>query len=339
MKRSRSDKSESWAEASFLGLSRGSWGIGVCVVVGVAGLVAGGAITQLVGVKSGECTIAAEELPATRLYCAQQSADKRTVDDLQSAIRLANSIPTDDPLRLASDRKIREWSEELLRLGEGLYQDGKLEDAIAAVRSIPGSAHLNTQVEQQVKDWQATWEKAETLYEKTQQAIDDRQWGKGLSAAREILGLDNNHWQTVRYPEIMAQLEEARQDQEGSTKAQRKKRDSKDLLAAWKLKKSSKTTATPAKPQAIARSDRPQEPDKPARLPSSPKSAPPVDNVVAPPPPLPDIPPPAPLPVLPVVDTEPVPILGDTQPVDTLPPEFGSPADNPPTAPLPASTP
>ncbi len=338
MERSRSDKSGSWAEASFLGLRRGSWGIGVGVVVGVACLVAGGAITQLVGVKSVECTIADEELSATRLYCAQQSADKRTVDDLQVAIRLANSIPVDDPLRLAGDRKIREWSEELLRLGEGLYQDGKLEDAIAAARSIPGSAHLNTQVERQVKDWQSTWEKAETLYEKTQQAIDDRQWGKALSAAREILGLDNTHWQTVKYPEIMAQLEEARRDQEGSTKAQRKPRDGKDLLAAWKLRKYSKTTAATAKSEAIARSDRSQAPDKPSRVPSSANPTRPIDNVVAPP--MPDVPPPAPLPVLPVVDTEPVPILGDTQPIDTLPPEFGTPAEKPPgPSPLPASTP
>lgn len=327
----RSSSSEPVAPLpSVSGLGRWPWGLGLGLTVGLAGLIAGGALIQLLGVHSNDCTAPSttEDIPATKLYCAQEFASRRTVDDLQEAMRLVNSIPETDPLRAVGDRRLREWSEDLLRLAEDLYQQGQLEAAIAAVRSIPPAAGTRNAIDRQVKVWQTTWEKAESLYAKTQKAIDERQWGQGLSIARQILGLGNAHWQTVKYPELMDQLDAARGDQERPAVTQHKKYPEKTLMASQSL--------TPrlhlAKPFAKV--------TRPRSAGSSSISRPAASST--PVPVMPAIPSPA---VMPVVDTEPAPVLGDMQPVDSLPKEFELPVEASPAsvgvtpAASPASTP
>jgi hypothetical protein len=292
------------------------WGLGLGLTVGLAMLIAGGALTQLLGVHSNDCTAPSttEDLPATKLYCAQEFANRRTVDDLQEAMRLVNSIPEHDPLRAAGDRLLREWSDELLRLAEGLYQEGQLAEAIAAVRSIPPAAGSRDAVDRQVKQWQATWEKAEALYAKTQKAIDERQWGEGLRTARQILGLENSHWQTVKYPELMDQLDAARGSQESPVVTHPKKSIAKNALA----NRPPVSRSTLAKP--FSKTVRPRS------------SAAPAPRPTASPTPLPVIPASTPPAVIPVVDDlPPMPALGDMQPVDSLPKEFELPVEASPS--------
>ena len=72
-----------------------------------------------------------------RLYCAQLSADERTVDSLLRAIELVASLPADHPLHTEVERNIEEWATSILNLAEDEFQSGKLEEAIKTVKRIP----------------------------------------------------------------------------------------------------------------------------------------------------------------------------------------------------------
>ena len=77
---------------------------------------------------------------SARLYCAKISADRNTPQDLQQALALVSHIPRTDPLRLDTDRRIRQWSNDLLQLGEAKYQEGDLDGAIEIAEKIPQAA-------------------------------------------------------------------------------------------------------------------------------------------------------------------------------------------------------
>ena len=93
---------------------------------------------------------------STRLYCAQVTADRRTATDLAEAIKLADSISLDHPLRQDGDRLIQQWSNRLLELGDTAFQNGKLEDAITMLESVPDSTPLHNSATQKIEQWRET---------------------------------------------------------------------------------------------------------------------------------------------------------------------------------------
>jgi hypothetical protein len=231
-----------------------AWGIGIGLTIGLAGVVVGGATLHLLQVQTNDCAASygKDAEPSLRLYCAQELATKQSADDVRDAIRMVDQIPADHPLRLEADRRLDLWSRDLLRLAENLYQEGQLDAAIAAVRTIPTQAPVYTQVNAKVRHWRTTWEKAEALYEKSQAAIDERQWWKGLNTARQLLTLGNRHWETTKYPELMEQLDVARGSQE-SPAIRRKPVAGKEVAAQWQLKQHQQAATILAKAQTLAK--------------------------------------------------------------------------------------
>lgn len=148
---------------------------------------------------------------SARLYCADELAGKRTVGDLRDAIKLVNSIPEGDPLREAGDRRVERWSSTLLDMGEDAYQKGDLDSALNAARAIPISTQLFNLAGDRMNHWKDIWDRAEDIYKRAKDAIDQQQWSNTISTARELLKLDNHHWATTRYQELMDQLQAAKE--------------------------------------------------------------------------------------------------------------------------------
>jgi len=71
------------------------------------------------------------------------TADRRTATDLAEAIKLADSISLSHPLRQDGDRLIQQWSNRLLELGDAAFHNGKLDDAVTMLQSIPDSTPLH----------------------------------------------------------------------------------------------------------------------------------------------------------------------------------------------------
>ncbi|HEY9639778.1 MAG TPA: hypothetical protein V6C57_04805 [Coleofasciculaceae cyanobacterium] len=183
------------------------------------------AVTQLSGLPAlPQCLTASwSDDYSARLYCAKTAADRHTVKDLQNALEWVSQIPQDNPLRPEADRLIRQWSQEVLDLGEAAYQDGKLEEAVETAEKIPNDPRVRPQADERIQHWQDTWKQAEDLYEEAQTKLNDKDWFGVLAAARRLLPLGNRYWATTQHQELMRQLQVAKdQDQKQKPTAQTK---------------------------------------------------------------------------------------------------------------------
>lgn len=144
---------------------------------------------------------------SARLYCAEMIAGKRTIEDLQRAIKLVNELSEEDSLKEKGDRLAEEWSRELLVLGEEAFQQGNLEWAIRAANSVSSSHQSFQQAHKLKQNWQSVWNKAEAIYSEAEEKINQRKWAATQEIARELLRLGNEFWATTKYQELMQQLE------------------------------------------------------------------------------------------------------------------------------------
>ena len=160
---------------------------------------------------------------STRLYCAQITADRQTATDLAEAIKLADSISLSHPLRQDGDRLIQQWSNRLLELGDTAFQNGKLDDAIIMLQSIPDGAPLYASTTQQIEQWRETWKQAEDIVQKVQDAIAADNLLIAFAEARTLLKINNEYWRTTRFQDVVNQIQTAKESKIAQAAADRKK--------------------------------------------------------------------------------------------------------------------
>jgi hypothetical protein len=199
---------------------------------------------------------------STRLYCARELGNRQTPEDLRQGIRLVNGIDMDDPLRKEGDRLIDQLSETTLRLAEAAYQDGDLNSAIDIAKKIPRGIWTYRLAHRNIRHWQTTWVKAESLYEKAENLIDKRQWYVAMTLGRELLRLNNRYWAETKYPELMRSLQYAKESTEwqvSTTDVQKLKSGAtNNLLNQHQQKQNTEAKTHLQKAQSLAQSRDPE---------------------------------------------------------------------------------
>lgn len=147
-----------------------------------------------------------------RIYCAQEMADKNTVEDLLAAIALVNALPADHPLRPEINRNIENWSQQLLDLVESTFQEGQLDEAITLARKIPNNVPAYRLVDKRIKQWQAIWSKAEEIYKKAETELERQNWPEVFRQAIQLLDIGNKYWETTKYQELISNLQTTREE-------------------------------------------------------------------------------------------------------------------------------
>lgn len=137
-----------------------------------------------------------------RFFCAQESASKRTADDLLHAIELVNALPQDHPLRPRINGQIDRWSQDILRLGNSSFQEGNLDEAIAIARKVPQDVPAYATVQQQIEKWQSAWSDAEKLYRTAEDHLRQEEWGLAFRQATLLLDTGNTFWESTKYEEL-----------------------------------------------------------------------------------------------------------------------------------------
>ena len=223
VKRESIDSLTRWPEKtkSFLFLfwsryqHRFTWKVWAALFVVVFGSVGFLATWQLLNMqKSPNCPkifwpIASASL---RLYCAQLSADSRTVEGLLAAIALVEALPEDHPLRSQVNQQVEEWAQDILNLAEKDYQAGNLEQAIAKARQIPNNMAVAAIIEERIAKWQETWTEGNDILSKLEENLRASNWNQSFRLAVELLNLNNEYWATVKYNEAIAKITVARED-------------------------------------------------------------------------------------------------------------------------------
>lgn len=223
VKRESIDSLTRWPEKtkSFLFLfwsryqHRFTWKVWAALFVVVFGSVGFLATWQLLNMqKSPNCPkifwpIASASL---RLYCAQLSADSRTVEGLLSAIALVEALPDDHPLRSQVNQQVEEWARDILNLAEKDYQAGNLRQAIAKARQIPNNMAVAAIIEERIAKWQETWTEGNDILSKLEENLRASNWNQSFRLAVDLLNLNNEYWATVKYNEAIAKITVARED-------------------------------------------------------------------------------------------------------------------------------
>ncbi|MFN9672710.1 MAG: chromosome segregation ATPase [Microcystis sp.] len=223
VKRESIDSLTRWPEKtkSFLFLfwyryqHRFTWKVWAALFVVVFGSVGFLATWQLLNMqKSPNCPkifwpIASASL---RLYCAQLSADSRTVAGLLEAIALVEALPDDHPLRSQVNQQVEEWARDILNLAEKDYQAGNLRQAIAKARQIPSNMAVAAIIEERIAKWQGTWTEGNEILSKREENLRASIWNHSFRRAVDLLNLNNEYWATVKYNEAIAKITVARED-------------------------------------------------------------------------------------------------------------------------------
>ncbi|MFM7878044.1 MAG: chromosome segregation ATPase [Microcystis panniformis] len=147
-----------------------------------------------------------------RLYCAQLSADSRTVAGLLEAIALVEALPEDHPLRSQVNQQVEEWARDILNLAEKDYQAGNLKQAIAKARQIPSNMAVAAIIEERIAKWQETWTEGNEILSKLEENLRASNWNQSFRLAVDLLNLNNEYWATIKYNEAIAKITVARED-------------------------------------------------------------------------------------------------------------------------------
>ena len=213
----------------------------------------------------GECrsaSLAFTMADSTKLYCAQVLADQRTPTAYAEALQLANSVSNTHPLRPESDRYIQQWSTKVLDLGEDLFQEGKMDEAIKLLRAIPDDTTAYKSVNSRVENWQTTWKKGEEIFEDAQTALQDENFSVALAEARKLLRVRNQYWNTIRFQELVNQVQATKENLKKNAQkdkssdldkfASTKPLTTNDLLNRWQKEQESEASSHLDRAQQIA---------------------------------------------------------------------------------------
>lgn len=145
-----------------------------------------------------------------RFFCAQEAASKRTADDLLRAIELVNALPQDHPLRPRINGQIDRWSQDILRLGNASFQEGKLEEGIAIARKVPQNVPAYPTVQKQIEKWQSIWSNAEKIYRTAEDHLRQEEWTLAFRQATLLLDSGNTFWESAKYEELTKVIQATR---------------------------------------------------------------------------------------------------------------------------------
>ncbi len=156
-----------------------------------------------------------------RLYCAQEWAQKRTLEDLFQAIALVDGLPRNHPLRPLINRWVEIWSKQALDLAEEEFDRGNLDRAIYFAQKIPAQTTAHTLVEQRIQYWKTVWAKGDGIFKKVEAALNAEDWRKAFTIMVGLLSVDNRYWSFTQYEALNQRIIVAQKDETQLVKAQR----------------------------------------------------------------------------------------------------------------------
>ncbi len=188
------------------------WGIVLVILSGGIGYGATSMLLRLPQTKTCSNVFWPVASAAVRIYCAQNIAEQKTVEDYLSAISLVEELPADHPLRSEINRNVEKWATGILNIGETKFQEGNLEAAIAIAQEIPDNVEARKIVDSKIETWQTIWSKAERNYSQVGDYLRDSQWNEAFSAAVRLTDVNNSYWSTTKYQEAIDNINIAQEE-------------------------------------------------------------------------------------------------------------------------------
>ncbi|WP_202225282.1 hypothetical protein [Okeania sp. KiyG1] len=141
-----------------------------------------------------------------RLYCAHKAAESRNLEQLETALALVESWPEEHPLYQLGQQMTGEWTKLIIAVANQRIREGDLQAALDTVAKIPESSPAYSRVEEAVASWKKQWAEGQSLYDQAEKAMKAMDWKKASSYSLAMSKLDNIHWQSIKFREILERM-------------------------------------------------------------------------------------------------------------------------------------
>jgi hypothetical protein len=182
-----------------------------------------------------------------RLYCAQVGADTKEIPKLRSAVDLVKGWTDRHPLYRESQRLLKSWSEDLMRIGRKQVDEGKIEQAIATVKIVPTTSPAYDRAQELLFKWSGQAVDSSNIDAKFEQSMKTAEWNQAFGILQTVQRMRGTYWNGYKYDKMASKLAQERDawdklqeakdtlaEKEGDSYAERAKRIELAVKAAGK---------------------------------------------------------------------------------------------------------
>ena len=141
-----------------------------------------------------------------KLYCAQVGAETKELPKLQSAVNLVQNWTDQHPLYAESQRLLKSWSEDLMRIGRKQLNEGSIEQAIATLKIIPYSSPIYNLSQEMIVKWSAQAQDSGRIDTRFEQAMKSGDWNQAFVVLQSVQQMKGTYWSSYKYDKMSSKL-------------------------------------------------------------------------------------------------------------------------------------
>jgi hypothetical protein len=145
-----------------------------------------------------------------RLYCAQVGAETKEIPKLRSAIELVRGWTDRHPLYGESQRLLKSWSEDLIRIGRKQLNDGKIDSAIATLKIVPTTSPSYDRAQESIATWSLQAQDSAKIDAKFEQSMRTGDWNQAFVILQTVQKMRGTYWNGFKHDKMSAKLAQER---------------------------------------------------------------------------------------------------------------------------------
>jgi hypothetical protein len=145
-----------------------------------------------------------------RLFCAQVGAETREVPKLRSAVELVKDWTDRHPLYRESQRMLKSWSEDLIRIGRKQLNEGNITQAIATLKIVPITSPSYDLTQETIAKWSIQAQDSTKIDRKFTTAMKTGDWGEAFAILQSVQRMRGNYWSAYKHDQMASKLAKER---------------------------------------------------------------------------------------------------------------------------------
>jgi len=144
------------------------------------------------------------------LYCAQVRAETKEIPKLRSAIALVRDWTDRHPLYGESQRLLKSWSEDLIRLGRKQLNEGQIDRAIATLKIVPTTSPSYDRAQESIAKWSLQAQDSANIDVKFEQSMKAGDWNQAFGILQTVQRMRGSYWNGFKYDKMASKLAKER---------------------------------------------------------------------------------------------------------------------------------
>jgi hypothetical protein len=145
-----------------------------------------------------------------RLFCAQVGAETREVPKLRAAVELVKDWTDRHPLYRESQRLLKSWSEDLIRIGRKQFNEGNITQAIATLKIVPITSPSYDLTQETIAKWSIQAQDSAKIDGRFATAMKTGDWGEAFAILQSVQRMRGNYWSAYKHDQMASKLAKER---------------------------------------------------------------------------------------------------------------------------------